>query len=208
MPGSVPVTGPRAGGGVVHLDAGDRLVVCSAPAHHVDLPVHYNGGVEPPRHRRERRQYKGGWPVKPRRRGRPTPAFGPLHRTLHLRPPAPRGGAPSRRPRASAQAPPHRGPPHAVAPRLRYLLACPVPRPPPSSSSPRTCRRSTRLFQYGGPRPGDRRGTSVASPTVARCRAMLAGSLTSASSLIRPWHLGQARTSTAKVRARSSAHGR
>jgi hypothetical protein len=39
-------------------------------------------------------------------------------------------------------------------------------------------------------------------------RAMLAGSLTSASSLIRPWHLGQARTSTAKVRAKSSAHGR
>jgi hypothetical protein len=29
-----------------------------------------------------------------------------------------------------------------------------------------------------------------------------------ASSLIRPWHLGQARTSTAKVRAKSSAHGR
>jgi hypothetical protein len=36
---------------------------------------------------------------------------------------------------------------------------------------------------------------------------MLAGPLTSASSFIRPWQVGQARTSTAKVRARSSAHG-
>jgi len=37
---------------------------------------------------------------------------------------------------------------------------------------------------------------------------MLAGSVTIASSFMRPWHLGQARTSTANVRARSSAHGR
>jgi hypothetical protein len=37
---------------------------------------------------------------------------------------------------------------------------------------------------------------------------MLAGSWIIASSLMRPWHEGQVRTSTAKVRARSSAHGR
>ena len=37
---------------------------------------------------------------------------------------------------------------------------------------------------------------------------MLAGSVTMASSLMRPWHLGQARTFTPNVRARSSAHGR
>ena len=34
------------------------------------------------------------------------------------------------------------------------------------------------------------------------------GLLTIASSFMRPWHLGQARTSTPNVRARSSAHGR
>jgi hypothetical protein len=37
---------------------------------------------------------------------------------------------------------------------------------------------------------------------------MLAGLFTSASSFIRPWHVGQASTFTAKVRAKSSAHGR
>ena len=37
---------------------------------------------------------------------------------------------------------------------------------------------------------------------------MLAGPLTSASSFIRPWQVGQASTSTAKVRARSSAVGK
>ncbi len=37
---------------------------------------------------------------------------------------------------------------------------------------------------------------------------MLAGLLTSASSFIRPWQVGQASTSTAKVCAKSSAHGR
>jgi hypothetical protein len=36
---------------------------------------------------------------------------------------------------------------------------------------------------------------------------MLAGPLTSASSFIRPWQVGQASTSTAKVRAKSSAQG-
>jgi hypothetical protein len=60
----------------------------------------------------------------------------------------------------------------------------------------------------GTARPGERRGTSVASPTAARKRATFAGSSTVASNLIRPWHLGQSRTSTAKVRARSSAQGR
>src|SRR3990172_1032743 len=37
---------------------------------------------------------------------------------------------------------------------------------------------------------------------------MLAGPLTSTSSFIRPWQVGQASTSTAKVRAKSSAQGR
>ena len=37
---------------------------------------------------------------------------------------------------------------------------------------------------------------------------MLEGPLTSASSFIRPWPLAQASTSTAKVRAKSSAQGR
>jgi hypothetical protein len=37
---------------------------------------------------------------------------------------------------------------------------------------------------------------------------MLAGLLTSPSSFIRPWQVGQASTSTAKVRPKSSAHGR
>ena len=37
---------------------------------------------------------------------------------------------------------------------------------------------------------------------------MLAGSVTIAISFRRPWHLGQARTSTPNVRARSSAHPR
>jgi hypothetical protein len=31
-------------------------------------------------------------------------------------------------------------------------------------------------FQHGGPRPGERRGTSAGSPMAARQRAMLAGS--------------------------------
>jgi hypothetical protein len=37
---------------------------------------------------------------------------------------------------------------------------------------------------------------------------MLSGFFTSAMSFIRPLHLGHSRTSTANVRARSSAHGR
>ena len=37
---------------------------------------------------------------------------------------------------------------------------------------------------------------------------MLAGSLTIASNLMRPWQEGQLRTSTAKLRASSSAQGR
>jgi hypothetical protein len=37
---------------------------------------------------------------------------------------------------------------------------------------------------------------------------MLAGSWITASSRMRPWQEGQRRTSTAKVRAKSSAHGR
>ena len=118
-----------------------------------------------------------------------------------------RGSAPWRRSRAT------RRPLHsAAAPRSRPRSYA-VSSPPPTwlahpSSSPSAWRRRTRLFQCGGPRPGERRGTSVASPIVARLRAMLAGSVTMASSFMRPWHLGQARTSTANVRARSSAHAR
>jgi len=41
---------------------------------------------------------------------------------------------------------------------------------PQPSSSPTNCRRRTRLFQYGGPRPGERRGSSVASPTAGAAR--------------------------------------
>ena len=72
------------------------------------------------------------------------------------------GRAPSRRPRARRRL--HRT---VVHPRSRprgYATSSPAPwpRPPPSSSSPRALRRSTRLFQYGGPRPGDRCGTSAA----------------------------------------------
>jgi hypothetical protein len=78
------------------------------------------------------------------------------------------GSARSRQPRAARTL--HRT---VVHPRSRprgYAASSPAPwpRPAPSSSSPSTLRRSTRLFQYGGPRPGDRCGISVASPTVAR----------------------------------------
>jgi len=66
----------------------------------------------------------------------------------------------------------------------------PSPWRPQSCSSSSTCRWSTWLFQYGGPRPGERRGTSLASPTAARVRAMLAGSLITASSRMRPWQEG------------------
>ncbi len=118
----------------------------------------------------------------------------------------PQAPSASRRPRAARRL--HRPVvPRALSPPYVTSFA-PLPRRPPSSSSPSTCRRSTRLFQYGGPRPGERCGTSVASPTVARVRAMLAGPLTSPSSFIRPWQVGQASTSTAKVRAKSSAQGR
>jgi hypothetical protein len=44
----------------------------------------------------------------------------------------------------SAQTARHRGLPHAAGPPLRYLLCG---RRPPSSSSPSSCRHSTRLFQ-------------------------------------------------------------
>src|SRR6266545_8393867 len=60
------------------------------------------------------------------------------------------------------------------------------------------------LFQQGGPRSGERAGRSVGSPVPARYRAMLAGFLMTATSLMRPWQTGQASASTPKVRARSS----
>ena len=52
---------------------------------------------------------------------------------------------------------------------------------------------SRRPLRGGGPRPG--------------C-ALLMGIFTTASNFIRPWQLGQPRTSNPKVRLRSSAHGR
>ena len=56
------------------------------------------------------------------------PSLRPLHRTLHLRPPAPRGGLrrAALEPGAGCTAP---WSTHALAPRLRYLLACPVAAP-------------------------------------------------------------------------------
>ena len=86
----------------------------------------------------------------------------------------------------------------ARIPRERACYAAPRPtrapgyRPsspewlPQPSSSRSTCRRSTRLFQYGGPRLGELSGTSVGSPAAARTRAMLAESVTIARSLMRP----------------------
>src|SRR6266536_2173513 len=49
------------------------------------------------------------------------------------------------------------------------------------------------LFQQGGPRSGERAGRSVGSPVPARYRAVLAGFLMAATSLMRPWQTGQAR---------------
>ena len=93
----------------------------------------------------------------------PGPSAPPSHPGTFARPPL--GGGPHRRVVR----------PHAIAPCSYATSSAPRPRPPPSS--PSTRRRSTRLFQYGGPRPGDRRGPSVASPAAARMPAMLAGSL-------------------------------
>jgi hypothetical protein len=62
-----------------------------------------------------------------------------------------------------------RGPRRSAATRApgpkHYADSLPAPpslRPP--SSSPRACRRRTWLLELGGPRPGERRGTSAASP--------------------------------------------
>ena len=73
------------------------------------------------------------------------------------------GGARSRQPRAARTL--HRT---VVHPRSRprgYATSSPAPwpRPPPSSSSPRTLRRSTRLFQYG-----DRDRATAAAPRPPR----------------------------------------
>ena len=65
--------------------------------------------------------------------------------------------------------------------------------------------RRTVLFQRGGPRLGERLGTSLASPIFARYRTTLAGSVTIARSLLRPPHLLQASTSNPNVRFRSPA---
>ena len=65
--------------------------------------------------------------------------------------------------------------------------------------SPRAPRRSTRLFQYGGPRAGARLGGSLASPTPARYRATFPGSVTTATRRNRPPHLGQHKISNSAL---------
>src|SRR5262249_48912286 len=45
------------------------------------------------------------------------------------------------------------------------------------ATSPSARRRRTVLFQYGGPRLGERAGTSVGSPSAARKRAIALGSV-------------------------------
>jgi hypothetical protein len=59
----------------------------------------------------------------------------------------------------NAQTAPGRGHP-APSPR-HYGASSAAPWLPHRSSSPSACRRRTRLLQYGGPWPGERRGTSV-----------------------------------------------
>ena len=63
------------------------------------------------------------------------------------------------------------------------------------AASPGALRRRTVLFQYGGPRLGERAGTSVGSPSAERKRAMFLGSVTMATSFIRPLQVGHSRTS-------------
>ncbi|AGP34231.1 hypothetical protein SCE1572_06795 [Sorangium cellulosum So0157-2] len=48
------------------------------------------------------------------------------------------------------------------------------------AASPSAFWRRTVLFQYGGPRLGERPGTSVGSPSAERMRTMLLGSVTMA----------------------------
>ena len=52
---------------------------------------------------------------------------------------------------------------------------------------------------------GERAGTSVGSPSAERKRAMFLGSVTMATSFIRPLQVGHSRTSIANVRRKSSA---
>jgi hypothetical protein len=85
--------------------------------------------------------------------------------------------------------------------------SCPVSLGYTTDISP-AARRSTRLRQYGGPRAGARAGASVDSPRPRRKRRTDAASLTSATRRMRPPQRGHARTSIAKHRLRSSAHGR
>ena len=63
------------------------------------------------------------------------------------------------------------------------------------AASPRALRRRTTLFHQGGPRLGERPGTSVGSPMPARNRLMLFASVTMAINLRRPVHFGHSRTS-------------
>src|SRR5262249_22347489 len=105
--------------------------------------------------------------------------------------PAPRPRLAARRcartrptPGGRSRAPPRRGARGlARYPLGGYAASSPPRWFPQPSSSPSTCRRRTRLFQYGGPRPGERDGTSVGSPRAARSHAMRLGSSTMASSL-------------------------
>ena len=130
--------------------------------------------------------------------GHPGPSAPPIARR-HVRSPPPGECSVAPIPRSAQTAPP-RGPLHAVTPAATPPRLAPCRGPRPRPPHPATFRRSTRLFQYGGQRPGERHGTSAASPATARVRAMLAASLTSPSSFIRPWQVGQASTSTAKER--------
>ena len=77
-----------------------------------------------------------------------------------------------------------------------------------SSAPPSALRRSTVLRQYGGPRLGLRPGTSYGSPMPRRYARTLFGSVTIATSFIRPLHFGQWSTSIANVRASSSVQRR
>ena len=85
--------------------------------------------------------------------------------------------------------------------------SCPVSLGYATDTSP-AARRSTRLRQYGGPRASARAGASVDSPKARRKRRTDAASVTSATRRMRPPQRGHARTSIAKQRLRSSAHGR
>ena len=116
----------------------------------------------------ERRLYKGVSAVNAQRRGRPSWSLGLADRapTRSIAPAWESSVTPIPQKRAD-----HTGPWSAPGNSItRGYATSSAPRPcrPPSSSSPSTCRRGTRLFQYGGPRPGERQGASVASPTAAR----------------------------------------